>query len=186
VLPQETIDLICERYLAGESSPSLGRAFGTSEVTIRNHLERRGVARRPCWSHDVRYRCNEAFFRSIETESQAYWLGFVAADGCINKGRALVLTLASVDRAHLLRFRDALAASHPVRDYLYGGHYPGATLRIVSQAMIEDLGRFGVTPRKTHTFRWPDLPTDLRPHFLRGYVDGDGGFYAYTVTLRSQ
>ena len=28
---------------------------------------------------------NESFFQTIDTESKAYWLGFIAADGSINK-----------------------------------------------------------------------------------------------------
>jgi predicted ArsR family transcriptional regulator len=38
---------LAERYLAGESVPALAASFGIHRTTVLEHLERRGVQRRP-------------------------------------------------------------------------------------------------------------------------------------------
>jgi intein-encoded DNA endonuclease-like protein len=47
--------------------------------------------------------------------------------------------------------------------------------------MVGDLCAVGVTPRKTMSLAWPSIREDLYRHYIRGYVDGDGGFYVRTV-----
>jgi transposase len=46
-LTEDQITAICERYINGESSSALGREYDISETTVRNYLQRCGVARRP-------------------------------------------------------------------------------------------------------------------------------------------
>lgn len=50
-----------ERYLAGESGETLGRAFGVSGVAIRGLLKRRDVVIRAAAVAQRRYSCNHAF-----------------------------------------------------------------------------------------------------------------------------
>jgi len=35
---------------------------------------------------------NPSFFNQIDSEEKAYWLGFLAADGAISRGRRLEIT----------------------------------------------------------------------------------------------
>ena len=39
--------------------------------------------------------------------------------------------------------------------------------------------KFGLTPKKSHTMKLPDIPDAYFFHFVRGYFDGDGGVYHY-------
>lgn len=51
-------------------------------------------------------------------------------------------------------------------------------LRLQGQTWVNEFKAMGVQSRKTFTCRVPDaLPPDLRWHFLRGVIDGDGNIY---------
>lgn len=128
-----------------------------------------------------RYRFNEHFFASIDCESKAYWLGFIAADGCIEihgKSSTLSIALASRDREHLCLLAAALESSHPIEDRLQvrGTPFAASRLRVHSPRLAIDLAPFGIVPRKSFSLPWPELPTELLRHYLRGYFDGDGSF----------
>ena len=52
-----------------------------------------------------KYWYNEDRFNKIETEEDAYWLGFITADGCILKTRnVLDICLGAIDKGHLIKF----------------------------------------------------------------------------------
>jgi hypothetical protein len=40
--------------------------------------------------------------------------------------------------------------------------------------MYQDIEKLGGTPRKSRTIGFPDIPTELLPHFVRSVADGDG------------
>jgi hypothetical protein len=50
---------------------------------------------------------------------------------------------------------------------------------VYSKQIINDLKRFGIGPRKSLTYDFPEwlIKHPLAHHFMRGYFDGDGSFY---------
>lgn len=168
---------VCERYQSGESSEALAKEFGLVGASVRGLLNRRGIARRSRSECNRQYYCDHDFFDVVDNEEKAYWLGFIAADGNIDSRNMLVVTLATQDIEHLQKLAKALNSTHPVQRYDYGTKRPPfVRLLISSPQIVSALGRYGVTPKKTFTLRFPDLPEHLLRHFVRGYFDGDGGF----------
>jgi hypothetical protein len=115
------------------------------------------------------------YFKVIDTDEKAYWLGFIAADGTIvNNSRqySVVVDLQPGDLHWLERFRDTIA--------------PGATITrhgsrscsvcIGSREMVQDVMALGIGPRKSNTLEWPRIPETFAIPFLLGYFDGDGSF----------
>lgn len=51
------------------------------------------------------------------------------------------------------------------------------TIRINNAEIYADLQRLGVTPAKSLTLQFPDIPPDCVRHFIRGCWDGDGSIY---------
>jgi hypothetical protein len=52
------------------------------------------------------------------------------------------------------------------------------TLTWQSHHLSQTLNNYGMVPRKSLVLEFPDwLSIDLYPHFLRGYIDGDGSIY---------
>lgn len=117
------------------------------------------------------------FFKVIDSDEKAYWLGFIAADGvvvCNSRQYSIVLDLQPRDLHWLERFRDTIV--------------PGATITrhgsrscsvcIASKEMVYDVMAYGIGPRKSNTLEWPSIPEAFAIPFLLGYFDGDGSFTA--------
>jgi hypothetical protein len=109
------------------------------------------------------YTINKDFFSRIETEPQAYWLGFIAADGSICN-KELKIDLAKKDEKHLIKFLVSLNSSHPIHNY--NGF--SSVVCIAVQQLVNDLKKLNV---KT---KLPDINYELLSHYYRGLVDGDG------------
>lgn len=135
-----------------------------------------------------KYYYNKDFFKKIQNESSAYWLGFLYADGCINrqykneklKSMDLELGLSSVDKHHLEKFLNSLESNVEIKEKktkLNGEVYTCSRVHICCTSMCRDLIELGCTPQKSLTLSFPSydiVPKNLMKHFIRGYFDGDG------------
>lgn len=123
-----------------------------------------------------KYTLNQEYFDSITTPEQAYWLGFLTADGCISKsekGYAVRLELAEKDRDHVQKFNNALRSNKPLRS-----EKPGTVkIDLGSRHLVESLERLGVHPRKSLTAEPWSGSSNLMPHYWRGLFDGDGTIF---------
>lgn len=133
-----------------------------------------------------KYIYNESYFKEIQNEKQAYWLGFLCADGCITrfyrneklKSMSLELTLQSQDLDHLVNFKNDLETNVPISHKTISGKYEADKISINCTSMCRDLIKLGCTPTKSLTLEFPSeniVPSNLLRHFIRGYFDGDGG-----------
>jgi lambda repressor-like predicted transcriptional regulator/Mor family transcriptional regulator len=177
--------VICERYLGGESTGTLSADYKVTRHTIWRVLKRNGVEIRPVKETGSKYHCDHEFFDVIDSEEKAYWLGFIAADGNVREDR-LAISLAPIDQEHLYRLKYSLKSTHPVSEYTSYSKYherdtTTAVLNIGSAKLARGLAAHGVHPRKTLTVAWPThLEEHLLRHYLRGIVDGDGSLWART------
>ena len=48
---------------------------------------------------------------------------------------------------------------------------------MVSNKLVSDIEKLGVIENKTLVLTFPELPTELVHHFIRGYFDGDGSVF---------
>ena len=129
------------------------------------------------------------YFDFIDSEDKAYFLGFLMADGntSITNGQyALKLSVASKD-AHIIDdFLKTIQSTNKAREFM--ARIEKSTLASVktpssqygvslsSKHMVSRLIELGVVPRKTGLESFPSsqMPSELYPHFFRGYFDGDG------------
>lgn len=154
--------------LVGLSRQTLAKHFKALDQEIHNPLRKHAY--------------QENYFKAIDSEEKAYWLGFIYADGSINEHPThlrLEIGLKEEDRGHLIKFvkaiggQDDLVKRKVVR--LKGKEYVSYKVTISCTEMCRDLIQHGVTPRKSLTLTFPNhLTPDLIRHFIRGYFDGDG------------
>jgi hypothetical protein len=123
-----------------------------------------------------KYQFNERYFQIINSPAQAYWLGFITADGGISlpPSRVLALNLAARDAEQLAAFQHALGRKAPIR-YAWSNHGTRvARFAVSSKLLVDDLQRCGVGPRKSLVQRPWNGPHRLMSHYWRGVFDGDG------------
>lgn len=155
----------------------IARRLNCSHETVRQFIIRKG------WQTESRknrkailYMANEEFFSSIDTEEKAYWLGFIGADGNIEKTMLrLRILLNDKDVKHLEKFQRDIETNSPIRTVSENKVY----ITVCCKKICEDLFKLGVVPNKTLTYsnNWDAILENLWHHYIRGYFDGDGSIW---------
>lgn len=124
------------------------------------------------------------FFETINTESKAYWLGFVMIDGGLSYTTGqyrLRLQLQQLDKPHLLQLANTIALGASIQDgsskRTKDSEQFFSILKIYNKKICTDLKHLGMVPSQKHHNTFPDIPTELYPHFIRGVFDADGSLH---------
>jgi hypothetical protein len=162
-------------------------AFTVNELVAKYKFSWTGISR---WAkkRNIALKCDrpscfntEFFFK--ETPEMAYVLGWFAADGCVRSLRgqlsAICLRLKKTDHGMLEKIKRLTGFTS---DLMYGSQYDSRTKKEYEYCMIlfnskhvlEHLAKYDIRPRKSLDLEFPSLPDDLYPHYIRGYLDGDG------------
>lgn len=129
------------------------------------------------------------FFSNINFEEQAYLLGFIFADGCVNEERhTLSININKQDQYIIDLLKDISPEAYTREHKSYKSiatvrgrqvkNHGSIRTNISSKILIEDLKKYGVIQNKTYTDMHLPIVSDdiLLKHFIRGYFDGDGCF----------
>lgn len=134
----------------------------------------------------------EDFFKIINTEEKAYFLGLLISDGNVflkqdnnNRQASISITLQNEDKYILERFKVLLNSNTAISSDNRGCSY----IAVRSSKMANDLANFGIIPRKSYYTYLPNIPNKLYNHLIRGIMDGDGSIQflfskAYNKTYR--
>lgn len=120
----------------------------------------------------AKYKINDNAF-STYTEESAYWAGFIAADGCVDKLNRLRIYLGIVDTGHLYKFKNFLSAQHKVSE---NHQRKRCSFELTNVSLVRDLDKlYSIRPLKSYDLEYPlQMPRKFDRHFIRGYWDGDG------------
>lgn len=175
--PYQQEVILREMYEKHQSMKKVAEELGANEKTIATwmkkfHIQNVGTqgARKNNLNHD--------YFKVIDSEEKAYWLGFIMADGCVYKGSdkksyRLQINLKSTDVEHLKKFQKAIGSSYKIQIKKVREH-EACLLKVNSTEMCKDLMGWNVIPSKSLICEMPELEDELKIHFIRGYFDGDG------------
>lgn len=122
------------------------------------------------------------YFEVIDTPEKAYWIGFLATDGCVSENSRVSLSLNYEDRASVDLLAKTLGVPHFAKERTVTHESSFAVnkishrygLRFTSQQMATDLAKEGIVPRKTKTLIMSPCAINFPIGYLRGYLDGDG------------
>lgn len=142
---------------------------------------------------------NDKYFNDITTPNQAYWLGFIYADGWVirnikNRNYELGISLCDKDEQQLIDFNNELGGVHVIKRFhkeKYICDHPnlsvtdGVSIRVYSKQIVQDLIKHNVLENKTLKSDFPIVNDNLFFDFLRGYIDGDGCIYVNTDKISS-
>ena len=184
---EEIINEILQKYDSGQSITSLNREYHTTKVRdllIENNRQV-PVSKKGIGGSKRKYPLNENYFQELDSKDKAYFLGFIYADGFITKrsqGQSILgLTLAEIEPID--KFKKYIQTNKKVGYYKKTNSYSNKSyeykLALISDKLVSDIEKLGVTERKTLTLTFPDIQKDLIPHFIRGYFDGDGSVFLH-------
>lgn len=181
-LPWENweIEFLKDNYME-KTQFELSRILNRTESAIHLKASRLGLKKYP-------YTCNYSYFNVIDTEEKAYWLGFLTADGWINRNEktnagVVGIELQYSDNAHLKKFNKSISGNYQITDRWKHcliskkdkeKKHHMCIIRIFSLTMYNDLVKLGFTNEKTFDCYMPNISEDLMRHYIRGYFDGDG------------
>lgn len=130
------------------------------------------------------YQYNRNAFQTIKTEEDAYWLGFLLADGYINEDKGIVqLKLGERDKQHLIKFLQYL--QYPMEQIEQnikaeiGGSYTHDNVCYVTKVcchnIVKNLYQYNLFQAKsTKEIPYKCATVELEKAYIRGIIDGDG------------
>jgi predicted DNA-binding protein YlxM (UPF0122 family) len=136
---------------------------------------------------------NEKFF-SLWSPAMAYVLGVICTDGNLDPGRIREpwrakssstiprISISQKEPELLEKIRnlmDCNAKLYFSKERVYGKIKAGALyhFNISNEKLYDDIVSLGLTPNKSLTMQFPNMPNEFVRHFIRGCWDGDGSVY---------
>lgn len=99
-----------------------------------------------------KYTINENFFKEINTPEQAYWLGFLDADGYVYRNK-IILALQKQDESTIKKFLTSIGSNKSIKykTVLFDGKKEchQAYVSVDSIVMVQDLAKYGCTTKKS-------------------------------------
>lgn len=176
VISEDLQSQIRELYSQGMGRRLISKKLGVSGTCVMNYCKKFGIRRLPsdamAFVSNREHHPNADFFDVVDTQEKAYWLGFIIADGSVSKREHTLNLTTTKDGAHLEKF--ARIFDVPVK---FKNTNPSYFVEIYSTRIVRAVIRLGVKPNKTVNEDgcvFDHVPVNLRSHFLRGVLDGDG------------
>lgn len=168
------IEDIISLYNQGYSPTQIAEKYNCSNINITRRLKKEGIHftrdySKTRYSRSNRHKINLNFFKLIDNEIKAYFLGIMYSDGSVSENQ---FYLKLKDEDVVVKFKEALECDYPIRHNEVP--YYNYILEISSKEMCNDLIKLGCTPNKTKTINFPNIDPSLYRHFIRGFMDGDG------------
>jgi hypothetical protein len=119
------------------------------------------------------------YFKEIDSEEKAYFLGLIMADGYIEeKKNGVTIGLSGEEDIPILeRFKECTQFSGKINEKKtkYKGSKRHFRISIYSKQIVNDLASYGIVPRKSLICDLTDkFPSKYFRPFFRGLFDGDG------------
>ena len=111
----------------------------------------------------------------IENEQESYILGLLYADGWTSNESQLGLRLKKSDYEIIKKTKDYFSKDIKIQE-----NKNCYSFVVSSKEVVENANKIGlIKSRKENiSFKLPNIKKELIRHFIRGYFDGDGSFYA--------
>lgn len=181
IFSQEQIEDIKDKYKNNWTLTEIGNFYKVSSSPIKRILLENNISIR----HTTpKYHADYDVFEVINTPEKAYWLGFIAADGC-NYSRehnaTITIRLNQKDKEHLEKFRDFCKSNAKIKEYTtsegFSNNSKMCKIALNSKKMSQDLTDKGVVPNKSLILKPPRIEAEFYKPYILGYFDGDGSIY---------
>lgn len=174
------VSLYCHERI---SIDNIAKRYNSSFNTIKNILLDKDIQIRTKSDARKEYTINEEYFDVIDTNNKAYVLGLLYADGNIHSKRNMIQIFLQENDKEIL---EKIIVDMEYSRGLYYKDYSNSNFKrknqygivITNKKLKESLIAQGCVPKKSLILKFPEnLDKRLYPHFIRGYLDGDGCIY---------
>lgn len=128
-----------------------------------------------------RLKVNEEYFKLINTNEKAYWLGFLYADGSIiyRKEAPDKTVLSLKDKDPVEFFKKHIESDHKLSEFdIFDKRtlktYKRFTIQITNPIFTGHVYNTGLIGKSNYQTQFPLIERKYISHFLRGLFDGDG------------
>lgn len=161
-----------------KSQKEIAEIYNWTQSGIHRILKRNNVKLKNSRLNMSHLALNINYFKEIDSQDKAYWLGYICADGNIAKNNNKI-TLFSKDLEVIENFKKAIGAEHAIskRDSLdkrTNKIYTGYSIQIGNELFVANLINLGVTSNKTDVLNFPNIEEKYYSYFIAGLFDGDG------------
>ena len=177
---QEQIEDILNKYQNNWSQQKIADFYQVSRTVIKRILEIQdnGIIIR---NRTSKYKYQQDIFENIDTTEKAYWLGFLAADGCNYQrehNASIILNIHQKDIKHLEKFKQFCNTDAEIKSYIgyegFSNQTPMCKITLNSKKISNDLIDKGILPNKSLILQPPKISKEFYKPFILGYFDGDG------------
>lgn len=177
---QEQIEDILNKYQNNWSQQKIADFYEVSRTVIKRILEtqKNGIVIR---NRTSKYKYQQDIFEVIDNTEKAYWLGFLAADGCNyqrENNASIIVNIHKKDIEHLIKFQHFCKTDAEIKTYFgyegYSNQTPMCKITLNSKKISNDLANKGILPNKSLILQPPAIPEQFYKPFILGYFDGDG------------
>lgn len=172
---------ICSLYMEGFNTVEIGKMFSARPTSIWNILLKRGVNIRNASECRKIFNVNHLYFKAIDSNDKAYFLGLLYADGCLAANQwQISISLQEEDGYILQKFKDCIEYEGELKfvrqDHKKSSYKNQTKLCLSDKRIYLDLVNLGCVPKKSQLIRFPFEHIDRKfwREFIRGYFDGDG------------
>lgn len=174
-------DIIYKYQIKKYSLRKLGELYNVSKTVISRILKENNI---PTNLDRHKYKADYRKFEIIDSNEKAYWLGFLAADGCNywrETNASIIINIHQKDIEHLEKFKNFMNTNANIINYVqnsgYSNNTPMCKIVLNSKDMSQDLSNKGIIPNKSLILQPPQIQKDFYFPFILGYFDGDGSIF---------
>lgn len=175
------IDKAIDFYNQGNSMNATCRKFKTTNSTLKKIFINKNIYIRNQKEQLIlenkkrAKQINHNYFSDLDYV-KCYYLGFLAADGCIRKDRnEIKICLSSIDKDFLEEFKNNLNSETEIKTYITNNGFECCELRFSSLQIKLDLAQYCIVVNKTKKgITMKNIPENFKLAFIKGYFDGDG------------
>ena len=175
---------LCEKM----SQKDVGKVFNLTQSGVGIILRKHGVKLKKSRLNLSKLSLDVNYFEKIDTPKKAYWLGFITADGGINKNNSK-LSICTADLEILEKFKNDIQSEHKISeinnfDKRTNKIYHEYSIQVTNEIFVSNIVKWGITNNKTDICNPPQLTEELYPFFIAGLFDGDGSVSLVKGKLR--
>ena len=166
-----------EDYNNGLNFFQIRKKYGIHQEYLEKTLKNISESNDENYKKRYKRHWNRNAFSEIKNTKDAYFLGFLLADGCVTDNNSLCLKVHERDRDIIEKFSNYMGLSlNHIREEIHTiTHNKICKVSFSGKQLSENLKQYHIVPRKSRKeLPYLELPHHLIKHYIRGIIDGDG------------